>query len=77
MSKNKARAIERKLTSVKKNVADAWEKLEYPNLFEGGPIMYPQGRVVSLEITAFGHVAKFFEEDDVQIRNHTSLFPSS
>ena len=68
MSKNKARSIERKLTSVKKNVADAWEKFEYPNLFGGGPITDPQGRIVSLEITAFGHVAKFFEEDDVQNR---------
>ena len=77
MSNNKARSIERKLTSVKKNVADAWEKFEYPNLFGGGPITDPQGRIVSLEITAFGHVAKFFEEDDVQNRLREAIRTNS
>jgi len=59
MSKNKARDIERKITTITKNVKDAWEKLEYPNLFGGGPVMDPHGKLISLNITAFGHVAAF------------------
>ena len=66
MSKNKARDIERKITAITKNVKDAWEKLEYPNLFGGGPVMDPQGKLIYLNITAFGHVAAFFEDEEIQ-----------
>ena len=68
MSKNKARDIERKITTITKNVKDAWEKLEYPNLFGGGPVMDPHGKLISLNITAFGHVAAFFEDEEIQSR---------
>ena len=64
----KARDIERKISAINKNAKDAWEKLEYPNLFGGGPVMDPQGKLISLNITAFGHVAAFFEEEETQNR---------
>ena len=69
MSKsNKARGIERKITVIAKNATEAWEKLQNPNCFGGGPVTDPQGKLISLDITAFGHLAKFFEEPDVQAR---------
>ena len=69
MSKsNKARGIERKITGMAKNATEAWEKLQNPNCFGGGPVTDPQGKLISLDITALGHLAKIFEEPDVQAR---------
>ena len=69
MSKsNKARGIERKITGIAKNATEAWEKLQNPNCFGGGPVTDPQGKLISLNITAFGNLAKFFEEPDIQAR---------
>ena len=55
MSKNKARDI----SAIGRNATDAWEKLECPNVFGGGPVLDPQGKLISLNITAFGHVEIF------------------
>ena len=60
MPKNKTRDMERKITAITKNAKGAWEKLEYPNLFGGGPVMDPQGKLISLNIMAFGHNSSFF-----------------
>ena len=59
MSKNKARDIDRKISTIGRNATDAWEKLECPNVFGGGPVLDPQGKLISLNITAFGHVEIF------------------
>ena len=67
-STNKARDVDRKFSAIGKNVTDAWQKLKNPNMFGGGPITDPQGKIISLNIKAFGHIAKFFEEDDIQTR---------
>ena len=66
MSKNKARDIERKVKAIEKNVTEAWEKYQNPNIFGGGPVIDPQGKIVSLNIKAYGHVAAFFEQESVQ-----------
>ena len=63
---NKARGLDRKINAIGKNVTDAWEMLNNPNMFGGGPVADPQGKLVSLNIKAYGHVAKFFEQDSVQ-----------
>ena len=66
MTKNRARDIERKITAIEKNVREAWEKHQNPNLWGGGPTCDPQGKIVALNIKAFGHVAKFFEREEIQ-----------
>ena len=50
MSKNKARDIERKISAISKNATDAWEKSECPNCFGGGPVIDPQGKLISMKL---------------------------
>ena len=51
-----------------KNVEDAWKKHQNPNHFGGWPVVDGQGKIVSISITAYGHVAKLFEEEGIQKR---------
>ena len=77
MTKNRARDIERKITAIEKNVREAWEKHQNPNLWGGGPTCDPQGKIVALCIKVFDHVAKFFERKEKQWRTSwtiTSLY---
>ena len=67
MSKsNTARDIERKKKNLKNNVNSAWEKNKNPNLFAGWPVTDPNGKIISVKIVAFGHVAKVFEKENLQ-----------
>ena len=65
---NLARAIKRKEAALEKTVADTWTTLQNPNFFGGFPIEDPSGKLISVKIHAYGHLAKFFEEDDIQER---------
>ena len=63
---NRARGLERKITAISKNASEAWEKLQNPNVFGGGPVTDPHGKIITLNIKAFGHLAKFFEDEIIQ-----------
>merc|ERR1719245_151646 len=62
---NAARDQKRRIKSIKKEVSQSWEKLNNPNLFGGGPVLDPSGRIFSLDIIAYGFVAEVFEDEYV------------
>ena len=39
---------------------ESWSKAQNPNLFGGGPVVDNSGKIISVEISAFGFVAEFF-----------------
>ena len=66
INSNGARSFERKQKNLKKNVDEAWNKNKNPNLFAGWPVTDPQGKIISVKIAAYGHVAKLFEKPSLQ-----------
>ena len=54
--------------SIKKKVNESWSKAQNPNLFGGGPVVDNSGKIISVEISAFGFVAEFFESEEIQTR---------
>ena len=56
------------MPGIRKNVTASWEKSKDPNLFGGCPVTGPTGRIVKIDVAAFGFVAEFFEQEDIQIR---------
>ena len=50
---NVAKGLERKLSGISKNVTNAWEKFPSPNYFGDGPVLDPQGKLVSLNIVLY------------------------
>ena len=67
-TKNVARDVERKMKAIRKNVKASWEKCHNPNMFGGYPVVDPNGKIISIEVAAYGFVAEFFEEEDIQKR---------
>ena len=65
---NASRDQKRRIDTIKKEVAKSWEKSLNPNLFGGGPVLDPTGRIVSLDIVAYGFVAEVFEDEYVHDR---------
>ena len=66
INSNGARSFERKQKNLKKNVDEAWNKNKNPNLFAGWSVTDPQGKIISVKIAAYGHVAKLFEKPSLQ-----------
>ena len=62
---NASRDQKRRIDTIKKEVSKSWEKSKNPNLFGGGPVLDPTGRIVSLDIVAYGLVAEVFEDEYV------------
>ena len=50
----------RRMNAIKKKVNESWSKAQNPNLFGGGPVVDNSGKIISVEISAFGFVAEFF-----------------
>ena len=57
--KNAARNQRSRLGKIKKQVSYSWGKSQNPNLFGGGPVLDPSGRIVSMNVSAYGYVAAF------------------
>ena len=58
----------RRMNAIKKKVNESWSKAQNPNLFGGGPVVDNSGKIISVEISAFGFVAEFFESEEIQTR---------
>ena len=53
----------RRMYAIKKKVNESWSKTQNPNLFGGGPVVDNSGKIISVEISAFGFVAEFFKDN--------------
>ena len=51
------------MNTIKMKVNESWSKGQNPNLFGGGLVVDNSGKIISVEISAFNFVAKFFERD--------------
>ena len=60
---NAARDQKRGIERIKREVSRSWQKFQNPNLFGGGPVLDPSGRIVALDIIAYGFVAEVFEDE--------------
>ena len=60
---NASRDHKRRISNIKKEVSLSLDKSQNPNLFGGGPVLDPTGRIVSLDIIAYRFVAQVFEEE--------------
>ena len=58
----------RRMDAIKKKVNESWSKAQNPNLFGGGPVVDNSGKIISVDISAFGFVAEFFESEEIQTR---------
>ena len=54
----------RRMDAIKKKVNESWSKAQNPNLFGGGPVVDNSGKIISVDISAFGFVAEFFESEE-------------
>ena len=63
---NTARDNKRRLAAIKKQVKDSWEACRNPNYFGGAPVMDPTGKIIAIDVSAFGFVAEVFEDSYVQ-----------
>ena len=54
--------------AIREKVNESWSKAQNPNLFGGGPVVDNSGKIISVDISAFGFVAEFFESDEIQTR---------
>ena len=50
----------------KKNVNKSWAKSQNPNMFGGCPVVDNTGKIISVEIAAYGFIAEFFESKKIQ-----------
>ena len=44
----------------------SWAKSQNPNMFGGCPVVDNTGKIISVEIAAYGFVAEFFESKKIQ-----------
>ena len=65
---NMKRDQDRRMVNIKKKVNESWTKSQNPNMFGGCPVVYNTGKIISVEISAFGFVAEFFESEEIQTR---------
>ena len=65
-SANTARDNKRRLAAIKKQVQDSWEASRNPNYFGGAPVTDPTGKIIAIDVSAFGFVAEVFEDSYVQ-----------
>ena len=56
------------MTDIKKKVNKSWAKSQNPNTFGGCPVVDNTGKIIFVEIAAYGFVAEFFESEDIQTR---------
>ena len=56
------------MVNIKKKVNESWTKFQNPNTFGGCPVLDNTGKIISLEISAFGFVKEFFESEEIQTR---------
>ena len=70
---NLARDLERLEKRIEKNVEDAWKKHQNPNHFGGWPVVDAQGKIISISITAYGHVAKLSKKGWKKLSEETIL----
>ena len=47
---------------------DGWTKSQNPKMFGGCTVLDNTGKIISVEISAFGFVAEFFEGEEIQTR---------
>ena len=65
---NMKRDQDRRMVNIKKKVNESWTKSQNPNMFGGCPVVDNTGKIISVEISAFGFVAEFFESEEIQTR---------
>ena len=58
----------RRVDAIRRKVKESWSKAQNPNLFGGGPVVDNSGKIISVDISAFGFVAEFFESEEIQTR---------
>ena len=56
------------MVNIKKKVNESWTKSQNPNMFGGCPVLDNTGKIISVEVSAFGFVAEFFESEEIQTR---------
>ena len=56
------------MTNIKKKVDESWTKSQNPNMFGGCPVVANTGKIISVEVAAYGFVAEFFESEEIQTR---------
>ena len=56
------------MTNIKKKVDESWTKSQNPNMFGGCPVVDNTGKIISVEVAAYGFVAEFFESEEIQTR---------
>ena len=66
---NMKRDQERRMVNIKKKVNESWTKFQNPNMFGGCPVLDNTGKIISVEVSAFGFVAEFFESEDSSHRS--------
>ena len=54
------------MTNIKKKVDESWTKSQNPNMFGGCPVVDNRGKIISVEVAAYGFVAEFFESEEIQ-----------
>ena len=65
---NMKRDEDRRMVNIKKKVNESWTKSQNPNMFGGCPFVDNTGKIISVEISAFGFVVEFFESEEIQTR---------
>ena len=58
--------MERSMVNIKKKVNENWTKSQNPNMFGGCPVVDNTGKIISVEISAFGYFAEFSESEEIQ-----------
>ena len=56
------------MANIKKKVDESWTKSQNPNMFGGCPVVDNTGKIISVEVAAYGFVAEFFESEEIQTR---------
>ena len=56
------------MTNIKRKVNESWTKSQSPNMFGGCPVVDNTGKIISVEVAAYGFVAEFFESEEIQTR---------
>ena len=47
------------MANIKKKVDESWTKSQNPNMFGGCPVLDNTGKIISVEVAAYGFVAEF------------------
>ena len=54
------------MTNIKKKVNKSQAKSQNPNMFGGCNVVDNTGKIISVEIAAYGFVVEFFQSEDIQ-----------